>query len=59
MLLTLGEIFVDGVLNSAVKVLTTRGAIALPSPMAETEERELGSSADALAVKELSNNASP
>ena len=38
MLLTLGEIFVDGVLNSAVKVLTTRGAIALPSPMAETEE---------------------
>ena len=27
--------------------------------MAETEERELGSSADALAVKELSNNASP
>jgi hypothetical protein len=59
MLLTLGEIFRYLVLNSAVKVLTTRGALALPSPMAETGERELRSSADALAVKELSNNASP
>jgi hypothetical protein len=29
------------------------------SPMAETEERELGSSADELAVKEPSNNSSP
>jgi Tfp pilus assembly protein FimT len=51
MLLTLGDISQYLVLNSAVKVLTTLGAIALPSPMAETEERELGSSADALAVK--------
>lgn len=57
--LTLGEIFFLGVYIYSVIFLTSRGTSQPRSPMAETEERELGSSLDALAVKELSNNVSP
>ena len=42
-----------------VNKLTTWGTSQPRGPMAETEERELRSSAVALAVKVLSNNASP
>ena len=59
MVLTLGEIFRYLVHNYPVIKLTTPGIGRPRSPMAETEERELRSSADALAVKGPSNNASP
>jgi hypothetical protein len=51
MLLTLGEIFRYLVHIYPVIKLTTLGSRGARSPMAETEERELGSSADTLAVK--------
>ena len=49
--LTLGEIYIWVVHNYPVKKLASRGACGPRSPMAEKEERELRSSADALAVK--------